>query len=91
MVLGPVEGRRAQPILQREFVTVPDAQAALLGTVDEEQAAERPERLPAEIGTVLLVEDQHSQAALDQFAGGYQARKTSSDNDDISVEPRRLG
>src|SRR5271166_638000 len=47
VVFRTVERRSAKPILQSEFVTVANAQAALLGAVDEEQAAERPERLPA--------------------------------------------
>jgi hypothetical protein len=40
-------------------VAVPDAQPALLRAIDEEQTAERPKGLPAEIRAVLLVEDQH--------------------------------
>ena len=48
LVLGPVEARRAEPVLQREVVGVLHAHAALLGAVDEHQPAERPERLAAE-------------------------------------------
>ena len=58
VVLGPVESRRAQPVLQRQLVAVADAQPALFGAVDEEQPAERPERLAADVGGVLLVDDQ---------------------------------
>src|SRR6185312_9808115 len=62
VVFLAVERRGAQPILQRQFVTVVHTQPALLRTVDEEQTAERPERLPAEVGAVLLVDDQDSLA-----------------------------
>ena len=48
LVLGPVELRGAEPVLHRQLAAVADAQAALLGAVDEEQAAERPERLAAD-------------------------------------------
>ena len=67
-------------------MAVADAQAPLLGAVDEEQAAERPERLPAEVGAVLLVEDQHPQPAIHQFACGDQARESGPDNDHVSAE-----
>jgi hypothetical protein len=93
VILGPVEGRRAEPILQGEFMAVANTQTALLRAIDEEQAPERPEGLPAQIGAVLLVEDQHPRAALHQFAGGHQARQTCTDNDHVSGEPgsRRIG
>ena len=55
-VLVAVEAGRAQPVLPGELVRVVDPQPALLGAVDEEQAAERPERLAAERGLRLLVE-----------------------------------
>ena len=72
-------------------MTVADTQTPLLRTVDEEQTTERPEGLPTQIGAALLIEDQHPQAALDQFAGGHQARQAGTDNDDVGVQPCRLG
>ena len=57
----------------------------LLGAVDEEQPAERPERLTADVVGVLLVDDQHAAAAVDQFAGGDQAGQSRAHHDDISV------
>ena len=59
VVLGPVEAGGAEPVLQRQLVAVADAQPALFGAVDEEQPAERPERLTTEVVGVLLVDDQH--------------------------------
>ena len=89
VVLGPVEARGAEPVLQRQLVAVADAQPPLFGAVDEEQAAERPERLPADVGGVLLVDDQHAAPALDQLTGGDQPGQTGSDHDDISVSHGR--
>ena len=85
VVLGPVEARGAEPVLQRQLVAVADAQPALFGAVDEEQPAERPERLTAEVGGVLLVDDQDAAAAFGELTGGDQARKARSDDDDISI------
>ncbi len=89
VVLGPVETRGAQPVLQRQLVAVADAEPALFGAVDEEQAAERPERLPADVGGVLLVDDQDAAAAFGQFTGGDQAGQAGSDHDDISISHGR--
>ena len=78
VVLGPVETRRAEPVLQRQLVAVADAQPTLFGAVDEEQPAERPERLAADVVGVLLVDDQDPAAAFDEFTRGDQTRKTRS-------------
>jgi hypothetical protein len=86
VVLFTIKRRRPQPVLQRKFVAVANAQAALLRAVDEKQAAERPEGLPTQVGAVLLVHDQHPQAAIHQFAGGDQARQARSDNDGVGRE-----
>ena len=85
VVLGPVETGGAQPVLQRQLVAVADAQPALFGAVDEEQPAERPERLAADVVGVLLVDDQDPAAAFDEFACGDQARQARSHDDDISI------
>ena len=85
VVLLAVERRGAEPVLQREFLAVVYAEPTLLGAVDEEQAAERPERLPAEVGAVLLIEDQYPFAAIGHLAGRYQAGQARPDDDDISL------
>src|SRR5690606_11931159 len=85
VVLRPVEAGGAQPVLPRQFVAVPDAQPSLFGAVDEEQSAEGPVGLPAEVGGVLLVDDQHPAAAVDQLAGGDEAGQPGAHHDDISV------
>ena len=66
-------------------MAVVNTQPTLLGAVDEEQAAERPERLPAEVGGVLLVDDQHLFAAIRQLAGSHQAGQARPDDDDVCV------
>ena len=79
VVLGPVESGGAQPVPQGQFVAVADAHAALFGAVDEEQqAAERPEGLPAEVGGVLLLDEQHPLATFHQFTGGDQTGQAGS-------------
>jgi hypothetical protein len=40
IIFFSVEGRGTEPILQREFVTVANAEAALFGAVHEKQTAE---------------------------------------------------
>ena len=89
VVLRPVESRGAQPVLKRQLVAVADAESALFGAVDEEQPAERPERLPADVGGVLLVDDQDATAPLGQFAGGDKSGEPGSDHDDISISHGR--
>ncbi len=84
-VLVAIEARRAQPVLQRQIVGIADAHAPLLGAVDEEQAAERPEGLPAQRLLALLVEQDDFAPRIDQLAGGDQAGKPAADDDDIRV------
>ena len=89
LVLGAVEARRAEPVLQRELVGVLHAHPALLGAVDEHQPAERPERLAAEARLRLLVEQDHAPAGVGQLRRRHQAREPGADDDDVSVHPRR--
>ena len=89
VVLGPVEARGAEPVLQRQLVAVADAQPPLFGAVDEEQPAERPERLATDVVGVLLVDDQHAAPALDQLAGGDQPGQPGTHHDHISVSHGR--
>ncbi len=89
VVLGPVEARGAEPVLQRQLVAVADAQPPLFRAVDEEQATERPERLTTDVVGVLLVHDQHAAPAFDQFTGGDQTGQTGTHHDHISVSHGR--
>src|SRR5690606_28153216 len=56
LVVGAVESGAALPVAPGEVEGVLDAQAALFGRVDEEQPAEGPEGLAAEVVGVLLVD-----------------------------------
>ncbi|PHH92489.1 hypothetical protein CDD83_7126 [Cordyceps sp. RAO-2017] len=81
-VVGPVEAGRAEPVAHRQLARVADAAAALLGRVDDEEAAQRPEGLPAQVVGVLLVQDDGRHAALRQLEGGHEARQSRADDDD---------
>ena len=81
----PVPAGRALPVRPRQLVRVLDPHPALLGGVDEEQPAQGPERLPAEVLPRLLVDDDHPLAGSDGFSGGDQAGEAGSDDDDVGV------
>jgi len=66
-------------------VGVADAHAALLGGVDEEEAAERPVRLPAEVRLGLLLEHDDALARLDEFGGGDEPGEAGPDHDGVGV------
>ena len=85
-ILVAVEVGAAEPVLPSELEGVLDAHAALLGGVDEEQSAERPERLAAEVGLGLLLEDGDALAGVQQFARGDEARKARSDHDRVGFD-----
>ncbi len=85
-VLVPVETGRALPVLPGQFVGVAHPHPALLGRVDQEEAAEGPVRLAAEGGRRLLVEQDDLPSGVRQFRGGDQAGQAGSDDDDVGVE-----
>ena len=61
------------------------AQPALFGGVHEHQPAERPERLPAQRGGWLLVEDDHPAAGVSELSGGHEAGEAGPDDHDVRV------
>jgi hypothetical protein len=85
-VAEAVELGRALPVLPGQLGGVRDAHPPLLGAVDEQQAAERPPGLTAEVVAVLLVEHQHSLAGEGELVGGDQPRQASADHDDVGDE-----
>ena len=85
VVLGPVESGGALPVLPGQLVAVPDPQPALLGGVDQEEAAEGPVGLAADGLFGLLVEQDHLAAGVDQLRGGGEPGEARSDHDHISV------
>ena len=81
VVFGTVEARGVHPVAQRELVRVVDAEAALLGRVDEEQPAQRPERLPAQALLALLLDQKHSAPRVGRLRGGDETRESRSNDD----------
>ncbi len=89
LVVHPVELGAALPVAPGQVEGVLDAQAPLLRGVDEEQPAEGPERLPAEVGGVLLVHERDPAAPAGQFVRGDEARESRSDDDDVGIHGDR--
>src|SRR5699024_5658307 len=84
-VLGSVEGGRAQPVLAGEVEAVADAQTALLRGVDEEQPAEAPPCLSAQVLLALPLEQQHASAAVGDLGGGHEAGQAGADDDHLGL------
>ena len=60
--------------------------AALLGTVDEEQAAERPEGLAADRILALLLDDDDALAGVGEFGRGDETGQARADDDGVGVQ-----
>ena len=90
LVLGPVEAGRAEPVLPGELARVPDPQPALLRAVDEEQAAERPERLAAERLLRLLVDEDHASPGGSELRGRDEPGEPCPDDDGVGPAPLQL-
>jgi hypothetical protein len=84
-----VKPRRAHPVLQRELKTVPDAEPALFGAVDQEQAAERPEGLAAEALFTFLLDHDDAFAGIGNFGCGNEPRKAGADHDYVRIVSHR--
>ena len=85
-VVGPaVEERAAHPVLPGQLAGDPDTHPALLRAGDQEQAAERPEGLAAQVRLGLLVEQQHPPSGPRQLRGGGQSRQPRAHHDRIRV------
>ena len=85
VILLAVESGGAEPILQSEIVRVLDAEPSLLGRIHQKQAAERPERLPAEILFAFLIDDDHPPAGIGQFGRGHETRKPRANHDHVRI------
>ena len=75
----------ALPVLPGELEGVGDAHPALLGAVDEEQAAEAPPRLAAEVRLALLVEQHHRPAGVGELARGDETGEAGSHDHDVGI------
>ena len=60
------------------------------GTVDQEQSAERPERLAAEALFALLVDHDDALAGVGDFGCGDEAREAAADHDYIRIICHRV-
>ena len=58
------------------------------GEFDEEQASERPERLPAEGSLRLLIDQQHALALGDQLCGRHQPCQATANHDRFGLQLR---
>ncbi len=86
LVVEAVEAGGSQPVLPRQLERVLDPHPPLLGRVDEEQPAEGPEGLAAEILLRLLVDQNHPAPRVGKFGGRDQARETGPDHDHIGIQ-----
>ena len=85
VILVAVESGGSHPVLQRQVVGVLDAEPALLGCIDKEQSAERPESLPAEILLAFLIDHDHALACIGQFGRGHEARQPCTDDNYVRI------
>ena len=77
-ILGAIEPGGAHPVAEREIIRVFDPEPALLGRIDHEQPAERPERLAAQVLLGFLVDDDNALARVGNLRSprpGRQARR----------------
>jgi hypothetical protein len=85
MVFVPIESGRRHPVLGRELVRIAHTEAPLLRRVDEEEAAKRPEGLPAQPGLRFLFEQEDAAARVSELGGRYQSSEACPHHDHISV------
>ena len=83
VVFGPIESGRDHPVLFRPLLRVANPKPALLRGVDEKEAAERPEGLPAQPRCGLLFEQDHAAARLRELRRGDQSGEAGADDDDV--------
>ena len=90
VILRAVELGGAHPVLAGERGAVVNAQPALLGRVDEEQAAERPPGLTAQARLRLLFDDDDVLARVDEFGSRDEPGETGSDDQGVGAIRHRL-
>src|SRR5215470_4664916 len=85
LILFTVEGGRPHPVLQGEVIRIANAHPPLLGGVDEEDAAERPEGLTTKRLFRFLVDNNDIAPRLDQLRRSDEPGQPTADDDDIRV------
>ncbi|MNE39515.1 hypothetical protein D3C80_1334730 [compost metagenome] len=81
----PVPARAAPPVPPGQIEAVAHAQLPLFRRVDQKQSTERPEGLTAQVGGVLLIDQRHALASLNQLVGGDQPGQPPAHHDDVRV------
>ena len=89
-ILIAVEARRAHPVLQRQIVAVLDAEPALFGQIHQEQSAERPERLAAEVLLAFLIDHDDAFAGVGDLGGGDKPGEAPADHDYVRIACHRI-
>lgn len=74
-----------------QIEAVLDTHPALFRSVDQEHAAQRPERLTAEVLRRLLVDYDHGFACVDQFARGDQTGEAAAHDQRICIHHDATG
>ena len=90
VVLGAVELGAAEPVLAGQLERVLDAEAPLLGRIDEEQPAEAPEGLTAQALLALLLDEQDRPPGVGGLGCCDQPGEPGPDDDDVCVHPVSL-
>jgi hypothetical protein len=85
LVVKAVELGAALPVGPGQVERVLDAKVALLWRADQEQPAERPPGLPAEVGRVLLIDERDPAAGAGQLVRGDQPGQPVSDDNNVSI------
>ena len=85
VVFLAVEAGRPHPVVEGKLVRVFHAQPALFGSINQEQAAQRPERLAAQALLGLLVDDDHPLAGVGQLGRGNQTGQAAPHDDHVRV------
>ena len=91
VVLGPVEAGTALPVLPRQLDRVADPHPPLLGTVHQEEPAERPVG-PPRFASLSWSSTTTRRPGVGELSSGHEPGQPGSHDDDIGVhEPRENG
>src|ERR1700733_3174827 len=84
-ILLAIECGRPEPVRKRQRPRIANAETALFGGVDQKQAAERPEGLPAKRLLSLLIDNNDFLPRVDEFGGGDKAGDACADNNHVRI------
>ena len=88
VVFRAVERGGPEPVLRGEGERIANAHPPLLRGVDEEQAAERPPRLPAEVRARFLVDQDHPATGLQRLTRCDETGEPPSDDQYVCRQGR---